>query len=283
MKWTMLTILITLFSHDINKIAMINRLKKEAEKAYVAKNYKEAAGIYQTLVDSLGQNDEALLMNLSHCYFNLRDTTNALSAYKKLTQSENPSFRSTAFQQMGVLDSQSNRYADAEEDFRNSLRSKPGNDEARYDYELLKKKLRNQEKNQSNPQKDQKNDQNKQDKDKQNKQQQDQQKQDKKNNQQNQDQQKQQQNQQQNEDQKKQQDKNKDKKQEARQAEQQNENQDKNRDKQQLLKNDKQEVQKISIDKARMILEAMKNSEEQYLQQLQHKATKKPDSDKPDW
>jgi Ca-activated chloride channel family protein len=40
---------------------------------------------------------------------------------------------------------------------------------------------------------------------------------------------------------------------------------------------------KISEDKARMILEAMKNQETQYLQQNKRKATKSKDRTKPDW
>ncbi len=39
----------------------------------------------------------------------------------------------------------------------------------------------------------------------------------------------------------------------------------------------------MSEEKARMILDAMRNNEVQYLQQMKRKATKKPDSDKPDW
>jgi hypothetical protein len=39
----------------------------------------------------------------------------------------------------------------------------------------------------------------------------------------------------------------------------------------------------ISEETARMILEAMKNSEVQYIQQNQRKTTKRPDSGKPDW
>jgi outer membrane biosynthesis protein TonB len=39
----------------------------------------------------------------------------------------------------------------------------------------------------------------------------------------------------------------------------------------------------MSEEKARMILEAMRNNEIQYLQQMKRKATKKPDSGKPDW
>ena len=40
---------------------------------------------------------------------------------------------------------------------------------------------------------------------------------------------------------------------------------------------------KMSEEKARMILEAMKNQEKQYLQQNQRKATKPKDKGKPDW
>ena len=39
----------------------------------------------------------------------------------------------------------------------------------------------------------------------------------------------------------------------------------------------------LTEEKARMILAAMKNNEIQYIQQNKRKATKKPDSDKPDW
>lgn len=39
----------------------------------------------------------------------------------------------------------------------------------------------------------------------------------------------------------------------------------------------------LTEEKARMILEAMKNNEIQYIQQNKRKATKKPDSNKPDW
>jgi Ca-activated chloride channel homolog len=39
----------------------------------------------------------------------------------------------------------------------------------------------------------------------------------------------------------------------------------------------------MTEEKARMILEAMRNSEIQYIQQQQRKPTKKPESGKPDW
>ena len=48
-------------------------------------------------------------------------------------------------------------------------------------------------------------------------------------------------------------------------------------------RSEKLEELNLTEEKARMILEAMKNNEIQYIQQNQRKATKKPDSNKPDW
>ena len=42
-------------------------------------------------------------------------------------------------------------------------------------------------------------------------------------------------------------------------------------------------MMKISEEKAKMVLEAMKNQEIQYLQQNKRKATKPKDKGKPDW
>ncbi len=50
-----------------------------------------------------------------------------------------------------------------------------------------------------------------------------------------------------------------------------------------MSRSEKLENLNLTEEKARMILEAMKNNEIQYIQQNQRKATKKPDSDKPDW
>ena len=48
-------------------------------------------------------------------------------------------------------------------------------------------------------------------------------------------------------------------------------------------RSEKLEELNLTEEKARMILEAMKNNEIQYIQQNKRKATKKPDSNKPDW
>ena len=64
---------------------------------------------------------------------------------------------------------------------------------------------------------------------------------------------------------------------ESKKDEQKEQKQDPSLDKKKL------EEMKISEEKARMILEAMKNQEKQYLQQNKRKATKSKDRSKPDW
>ncbi len=292
MKIIFLSFIFLFLSGDFNRIAEINRLKKEAANEYLQKHYKEAAAKYRILIDSLGENDDQLMMNLSHCYFHLKDTTNAFSSYKKLTQSSDKKYQSTAWQQLGILDTESRHLADAEEDFKNALRADPSNDGARYNYELLKKKFRNQEQKNQNQKNDQNKQQNKNDQNQKNQNQQQQQQQNKQQQQQQQqnkqgDQNKQQkqegQQQKQQQQQQGQQDKKNQEQQKQQQAQQPGDQQKNDQDKSPMMNDDQFKENKISQAKARMILDAMKNTEEQYLQQLKRKATKTPESGKPDW
>ena len=155
MKIMLIAMLSLIHFDDLNKIAMVNRLKKEAEIAYNENKFGEAAEKYRILVDSLGLDDEKILLNLSHCYFNLKDTTSAYSHYRSLAASTNSALRSVAQQQLGILNTISGRYDEAEENFREALRANPGNEDARYNYELLRKRMReqqsqNQQQNQEN-------------------------------------------------------------------------------------------------------------------------------------
>jgi Ca-activated chloride channel family protein len=50
-----------------------------------------------------------------------------------------------------------------------------------------------------------------------------------------------------------------------------------------MSRSERLEELNLTEEKARMILEAMKNNEIQYIQQNRRKPTKRPDSNKPDW
>ena len=130
--------------------------------------------------------------------------------------------------------------------------------------EKLKKEEEQNEQNKDEENKDEKN------KDQQNK---DEQKKDQQSKDQKQEQQ------QKDQEQKDQQQKEKQQQQKANEESQKKEKQDEDLN----LDKDKLEQMKMSEEKARMVLEAMRNQEKQYLQQQRRKTTKPRDSNKPDW
>ena len=274
MKSVLVYILLIIFSDDINEIAAINRLKSEGEKAYAEENYQEAIKNYSFLYDSLGHNDDKVLLNLSNSYFNALDTANAQFHYGKLTDAHDNDIRSIAYQQLGVIANNMGKYDIALEQFKNSLRANPQNNDARYNYELLKRLMQDNQQQQNQNQ-----DQQNKDKQNQNQQDQEQDQQDQQNQQdQEQDQQEDEQNQQQQQNQEQQE------QQEQEQQQQESEqSEEENEDEQVQPQPQDMEEMEISEEMAKMILEAMRNNEIQYIQQNQKKAKKPKDKSKPDW
>lgn len=273
MKTSILFIVLALIFTDPAKIGKINRVKEEAKKAYLAGDYQTAAAKYKYLTDSLAVTEEEVLLNLANAYFELNDTTAAISQYQSLTESSNKKIRSRAQQQLGVARNKQAKFEEALNHFKEAIKSDPANNDARYNYELLKRKL-DEQKKQEEQQKDQNKDQNK-DQQKNEKQQQDQKKeQDKKD--------------QEKKDQEKKDDSEKPDQQKEDQQKEQQQDQEKQSDKDQEKKDtppssEKLQQMKISPEAANKILEAMRNQEVQYLQQNKRKATQPKDKNKPDW
>lgn len=273
MRPVLISILLFIFADDINEIAAVNRLKNEAEKAYEEGNFDTAIQNYSYIYDSLNRKDDKVLLNLSNAYFQARDTANAQYHYTKLTEARDPNVRSIAYQQLGVMASNMGKYDIALEQFKNSLRSNPANNDARYNYELLKRLMQDNQQQQQDQNQDQQN------KDQQNK---DQQNEDQE--QQQQDQEDQNQDQQENqEDQQQQNQEQKEQEEEQQQQQQPEASEEENEDKEVQSQPQDTEEMEISEEMARMILEAMRNNEIQYIQQQQKKARKPKDNGKPDW
>ncbi len=272
-----------LFIDPPGKISKVNSVKSEAKDHFERGEYKQAAEQYRTLVDSLGVKEDEVSMNLAHSYFQLNDTTNAQNSYLPLTNSTNAKFRSLANQQLGVMANRNGKVEEALNYFKNSLKADPTNDEARYNYEMVKKKLE-EKKKQEEQQKQQNKDQKKDDK-----------KNDQKDQKDNKDNKDEKGKGDQQEKEKKDQEK-KDKEQQDKEQKEKEEQQKKNQEQQDKDNKDKKDSKeippsvseklkemKISEEKARMVLEAMKNQEVQYLQQNKRKATKPKGKGKPDW
>ncbi|XOV94563.1 MAG: hypothetical protein ACFHWX_07630 [Bacteroidota bacterium] len=275
MKVLILTFLIVL-STDPIEISRINKTKREAASAYSDGNYELAAAKYKILTDSMGVDEDEVYLNMGHSYYHLNDSANATNAYNQLIESPNKEIKSIAYQQLGVMAKNNHLLNVAENLLKSSLRTNPGNVDARYDYEIVKKLLQEE-----NEQKQQNQDNQNQDQDDQNQDQQDQE------DQQNQDQQDQQDKESEQDSEEQQQDQNNQDGEEGEKEEQQQQEgeQQKNEEQenQQPGTKEKLEEMNISEEKAQMILEAMKNNEFQYIQQRKRKPTKQQDPNRPDW
>ena len=206
--------------------------------------------------------------------------------YRVVKDGPDNSLASLASNQLGIIsykmgeqspDEKESFNQSALSNFKNALIRNPNNDQARYNYELLKKLIRQQEQQE---QEQQQQDQQNQDKENQDQEKKDQQQQDQEN--QNQDQ-KEQQEQEQKQDQQQQQ--NQEQQQDQEQSEQQNQEQQEGEEQKDPMEKlmEKLKEMNIPLEKAQMILEAMKNNEIQYVQQKKKKASKRKDKSKPDW
>lgn len=299
MKYLLTILLVAISFNDLDRIATINKVKKEAKTAFNAGDYKIAAEKYAFLIDSMDVNDDNVRLNLANAYYQLKDTTQALNGYSDLLQSNNKVVKSVAHQQLGVMSNREKKIDEALDHFKDALRANPNNEDARYNYELLKK-IKKEQEEQQKQQQDKNKDQDKENKDEQNKdqeQQQNKEQQDKENQEKKEDQEKKDQ-EQQNKDQKKDGEGEEDQDKKAEQQEEEKEGEEKKEEqkpeegeenKDQKTPDDKMNSVKdklegkLTPEKANMILEAMRGKEIQYLQQNRRKPTKKKDSTKPDW
>jgi len=135
---------------DPGDIRKINSAKSEAKKAYIAGDYKIAIEKYRFLIDSMGVNEDEVRMNLANAYFHVNDTSNALGGYTQLTQSVNKKIKSVAYQQMGVLNNKQGKLSEAIGNFKEALKADPANEDARYNYEMAKKKSEQQKRDEQN-------------------------------------------------------------------------------------------------------------------------------------
>lgn len=150
MRLVVLFILMSVFGGDINKIARVNQVKLLAEEAYRNGEFETAISSFRLLTDSLGVVDDPILLNLANAYFKQSDTTNAAQYYTRVLRSNDAQLRSLAYQQLGIINKQQNKLKEALADFKSSIKSNPNNEDARYNYELLKKIMDEQEQQQQN-------------------------------------------------------------------------------------------------------------------------------------
>lgn len=149
MRLLIMFLLLSFVTVDIDKIAKINTLKKQGERAYANGDYEMAVAKFRTLTDSMSIREDPILMNLANSYYHQNDTTNALQFYGQVLASNDKKLKSRAYQQIGVVLQEQNKLQQALNNFKFALKADPANEQARYNYELLKKMLDEQEQQQN--------------------------------------------------------------------------------------------------------------------------------------
>ena len=160
----MLILILLVLSNNIleNDISKINKLTKNAEKAFKEKNYKVAINDYNTLIDSFNISNEKIHLNLAHSYLLSNDTLKAIENYNMASITNNNKIKSIAYQQLGNINESKNKLKNAAEFYKKSILSNNSNLDSKYNYELVTKKLKEQEKKkEENKEQENKNQQNK--------------------------------------------------------------------------------------------------------------------------
>ncbi|GHA78594.1 hypothetical protein [Pontibacter akesuensis] len=133
--------LISIFSGGISSVSRTNEYVQKAARFYTQEDYVAAIAAYEYLLHDLEVKDDQLQLNLAHSYYQAGLYPQALAAYQLLANHPTQHLRSLTQLQIGNLFSKQKKYKRALSLYRQSLITEPENEEARYNYELLKKYL----------------------------------------------------------------------------------------------------------------------------------------------
>jgi batC protein len=138
---------------------------RKGNKAFRQQNYVQAEVDYRKATAKNGRNPQAIY-NLGCAFMAQQKDSSAVVQFENASKIEtNPKRKAMAFHNIGVICQKKQLFSEAIEAYKESLRNNPSDNETRYNLELCKRQLKNQNNNNNND----KNQQNKNDKNKDNK------------------------------------------------------------------------------------------------------------------
>jgi tetratricopeptide (TPR) repeat protein len=108
----------------------------DAEESYKNGQYIPALVKYRYLTNTLQLRDNHIHLNLAHCYYLNNDKEQAEKYYEQLVNSAGIDISSIAYQQLGMIAFERKEFKNALDYFKKSLAIDPGNNASRYNYEL---------------------------------------------------------------------------------------------------------------------------------------------------
>ncbi|MBK0403894.1 tetratricopeptide repeat protein [Adhaeribacter sp. BT258] len=142
MKALWLIIFLFMSVGDFQHIAERNARNQQAVEAFAKGDYATAVKNFEYLVYEIRDDDPRLLLNLAHAYRKNNQLDKAQKAYEKCLKNPNAWLRSIALEQLGTLNARLKDYRKALTFYKRAMIADAGNEQARYNYEMLKKYLR---------------------------------------------------------------------------------------------------------------------------------------------
>ncbi len=154
-----------LVSNPLTYVKEINDTQQQALAAFNDQQYQVAIYRYEHLIEKLEVTDLNIFLNLAHAYYKAKKWDKAFQFYQKVIDGPENKLASLAYHQLGMIAEISYRKNMSIDNlriilkpFKQSIIKNPNNYLARYNYELLRKRLEKMEKAQkkyqphSNPQ-----------------------------------------------------------------------------------------------------------------------------------
>lgn len=133
--------LISLLSGGLQTISRINHYTQEAAVAYAQQDYVRSITAYEYILNDLEVQDDQIRLNLAHSYYRAGMLTKAQEQYQLLADNPSRFLRSIVHLQLGNVATSQKKYKHAVALFKQALEFDPTNENARYNFELLKKYL----------------------------------------------------------------------------------------------------------------------------------------------
>ncbi|MCR6641254.1 MAG: tetratricopeptide repeat protein [Sporocytophaga sp.] len=129
----------------LNRFSEINNYINSAEQNFKKGEYELAIKDYTILINNYKIKDEDILLNLAHSYYNIQDTSNSKKIYQNLLNSEDRITRSIAHQQLGNVFWMTGKKNKAIYHYTESLKANSANETARINFELIQKLIKLEE------------------------------------------------------------------------------------------------------------------------------------------
>jgi len=140
MRYILLFLLaFTTLGDGLKRAPRINMLVQEAGRFYQQQQYQRAIAVYNYLNDSLHVKDNALLLNLAHATYHTGNLTKARRYYSQLRNNADLEVREAALNQLGVISFRQDNTQKALYYFKQVIIQNSLNETARFNYELVKK------------------------------------------------------------------------------------------------------------------------------------------------